>query len=553
MNREALDSLRSECNKIGYAPQLLEVALTLKNKAEELKDNYNIGSAYYYIFRYYQIHYHKGNKMDTIRFYGEKAIEYFKKSNHQESILEVEADLLKWEMFEGSPERIVKKTFQFIKEAQDLNDGKAILDGYDILGKFYSLSNSPQDALNTFEKELEYLRSMNNGDSLWVFTHYLRAFGSLMNAALQVKDFDLTRDYSDSVRLYIEKYPEYHIYSNISSISADIITTASYLSEKDGIEKAKPYAKKLQAYSDSLDRNNLVENNIVYYSIQGVLAQYYKGNGEYNTALRLINKCIEHFSQTSYHQYIIPETKDIKAHILAELGQYKEAFQLKADVLAYIDSINQVNVSRQINEIYIMYNVDELEKKTVEEQAKAKQSQTVSIFLIVACILLISLVITIKSSLNKLKEKNEKLYAQYLDMDKYRKEIDLLNMNQDRNDNNIPAKESALFDKIENYIIEKQIYREPGLSRESFALELATNRQYLTQAIQDNTGKTFTEYINHYRLEYSRQLLVTNISLSIENVYTSAGFNNKSTFYRLFKQKYGLTPNEFREIALKEK
>lgn len=61
------------------------------------------------------------------------------------------------------------------------------------------------------------------------------------------------------------------------------------------------------------------------------------------------------------------------------------------------------------------------------------------------------------------------------------------------------------------------------------------------------------EYINDYRLNYSRQLLSHSAELSIDDIYMKVGFNNKSTFYRLFKQKYELTPKEFQNIAIKDR
>lgn len=61
------------------------------------------------------------------------------------------------------------------------------------------------------------------------------------------------------------------------------------------------------------------------------------------------------------------------------------------------------------------------------------------------------------------------------------------------------------------------------------------------------------EYIAEMRLEYARRLLCYSIDLPIDEVYMTSGFNSKSTFYRLFRQKYDLTPKEMREIATQNK
>ena len=63
---------------------------------------------------------------------------------------------------------------------------------------------------------------------------------------------------------------------------------------------------------------------------------------------------------------------------------------------------------------------------------------------------------------------------------------------------------------------------------------------------------SFMDYINRLRLSYSRELIV-NLSekLTIESIAIKAGFNSRTTFYRLFLEKYGLTPEEFKKMARK--
>ena len=69
---------------------------------------------------------------------------------------------------------------------------------------------------------------------------------------------------------------------------------------------------------------------------------------------------------------------------------------------------------------------------------------------------------------------------------------------------------------------------------------------------QDSEHASITYYINRLRLDHARELLTTHPEMSIDEVATASGFSVRRTFSRLFKEKFGLTPTEFREAASAE-
>ncbi|WP_036645722.1 helix-turn-helix domain-containing protein [Paenibacillus sp. oral taxon 786] len=58
---------------------------------------------------------------------------------------------------------------------------------------------------------------------------------------------------------------------------------------------------------------------------------------------------------------------------------------------------------------------------------------------------------------------------------------------------------------------------------------------------------TPVEYINRLRLDYAKHMLVTT-RLNITDIALSAGFNNLSHYYHLFKKEFGITPLAFRNL-----
>lgn len=55
----------------------------------------------------------------------------------------------------------------------------------------------------------------------------------------------------------------------------------------------------------------------------------------------------------------------------------------------------------------------------------------------------------------------------------------------------------------------------------------------------------FTAYLNDYRLTMASRLLLSSED-SVLTIAGDTGFNNLSYFNRIFKEKFGITPREFR-------
>ncbi len=87
-------------------------------------------------------------------------------------------------------------------------------------------------------------------------------------------------------------------------------------------------------------------------------------------------------------------------------------------------------------------------------------------------------------------------------------------------------------------------YREGSLAK---LCEITHQSDYqLCKFIKKNTNKTFKDLIKEERLEQSANLLIHS-TLSIMEVMDSVGYDNTTYFYRIFKERFGLTPKEYRK------
>ena len=89
------------------------------------------------------------------------------------------------------------------------------------------------------------------------------------------------------------------------------------------------------------------------------------------------------------------------------------------------------------------------------------------------------------------------------------------------------------------------------ISSKTVAEFLFMNNSYFCRLFKKNFGSTFSDYLIAYRLEKAKELLYET-SLSISDVATGTGFNSFSYFGKVFKQKFGITPSQFKKEAIKK-
>ena len=83
------------------------------------------------------------------------------------------------------------------------------------------------------------------------------------------------------------------------------------------------------------------------------------------------------------------------------------------------------------------------------------------------------------------------------------------------------------------------------LSIQRIAGEIGYAEYYLTRKFQKETGVRLTEYIKEARLDYAKVCLLST-DLSVEEISDLLQFSSRNYFTRVFREKTGKTPTEFR-------
>jgi AraC-like DNA-binding protein/mannose-6-phosphate isomerase-like protein (cupin superfamily) len=76
--------------------------------------------------------------------------------------------------------------------------------------------------------------------------------------------------------------------------------------------------------------------------------------------------------------------------------------------------------------------------------------------------------------------------------------------------------------------------------------EFHLTKSYLSKYITHKTGKSFSSILQEIRLEKARNMLCSS-NLHVEDISEAVGYHNVEHFIRIFKHRYGKTPNQFRK------
>ena len=110
--------------------------------------------------------------------------------------------------------------------------------------------------------------------------------------------------------------------------------------------------------------------------------------------------------------------------------------------------------------------------------------------------------------------------------------------------------QQELFGRLERLMQNDQVYKNSLFTREKMAELLGTNRTYLSQTINEQTGFTFTHYMNKYRIEEARRILADpQDDTPIKAIAADLGFSSVTTFYTLFKAVVQMSPDQYRKHA----
>lgn len=109
------------------------------------------------------------------------------------------------------------------------------------------------------------------------------------------------------------------------------------------------------------------------------------------------------------------------------------------------------------------------------------------------------------------------------------------------------ALSTTLQAKLEQAMLIDKLWLNPHLTLSDLAMQVGTNRTYLSNYLNDTLHTTFYDYINSFRMEAAMtELHNPQSTLTMVELAEQCGFNSLSTFRRVFMRATGCSFNEYR-------
>lgn len=311
-------------------------------------------------------------------------------------------------------------------------------------------------------------------------------------------------------------------------------------------------------------------NTDISKTIQGrpLINDYLLAIGKNEEVLENNRKQRDNYTQadTLNLEYIRLLHQDSKA--LSALGRYQDAYR---EVNQILNISNTMRTSRDHN--YMMELADlknSIQREADLHEASYKLEMNNKLMTLLFCIVLISLTLCIYviRKYREIRRKNRKMVRLAGEVVDYKKRMTFNNKEprpEQREENSalfgqVMDNEDAAWQKdrensdlsifmlFEQEVREQHLFLDYQLGREYYTKLMGVDKNRFAYILKKYGQGNLSSFLNNMRLEYAVGLLKDEPELSINDVASKSALPSSSTFFRLFKEKYGVSPKKFREI-----
>ena len=112
--------------------------------------------------------------------------------------------------------------------------------------------------------------------------------------------------------------------------------------------------------------------------------------------------------------------------------------------------------------------------------------------------------------------------------------------------------EAELFHMLETVIVSEKLYLNPALDRQMLMDRFHLSKERIGAAFsQGSSYHSLVDFLMEHRLYHGARLLIEQPDLPVQDVALQSGFASGNIFGRNFKQRFGLSPSEYRQQELR--
>lgn len=315
----------------------------------------------------------------------------------------------------------------------------------------------------------------------------------------------------------------------------------------------------------------------------------YQHHGDFEKSESLLSSADSAYSNIDPNNIDRIEIMRLRSTNLRHLGKTTEALEMLEGYQTARDSILRVANTRELNAFKVKFEIEKKEIQIASQQSALRWRNILlfmAIVFIVATVVGFMLYIRRRNRLYRLIVEQQKEfstrqneYAPYLakrkelessvEKDCVRnleslqpteiKEEAVNETTQNGGDSEdvilpgMPARDKAdvIWRDILTEMEKNRIYADPDVTRDMFADRVHTNHTWLTAIIKNRTGKSYTQFMNSWRVNEAVKILSQpEVNMTNKDLSEYLGFMTPQSFYTAFRQQMGMSPSRFRSDTL---
>ena len=438
---------------------------------------------------------------------------------------------------------VIIKSNEAIELALKIKDKESVAFFYMALGSAKSEIDNLNDALDYLNKSIEIYQTIVEDSARWA------TYDNMLYALTkQVDVYASNRFYDKAVSLiprclalldYLKK-------SDSATIGLNDIREAELMA---ACSKAYYGAGETKKAEKCYEKLRLTKYGNTDHGI-ALAVPYLVYSGQYAEALRCIKIKKKHMQKchsiVTYYYNKVLLRNEFKCYY--NLNMYKEASFSANENMVMADSLRAREKKDYVRTVKKVFADRDIQLQLIKHEQKAETSQIVILLatiLVVALGLLLAISIRYNNILRRKDRANlatmEELRKLY--NERTRQHTDIIAVDENEDDD----EDRKMFVVIYNEIITRKLYLKPGFSRDD-AISIVPMSMKQFSALFQKYSTGFVSFVNNLRLEHSLELIRSNQEYTIEGIALDSGFSNRQTFHRLFVEKYGMTPTEYKRL-----
>ncbi len=371
-------------------------------------------------------------------------------------------------------------------------------------------------AQNNLKSNVQYIKSLRNSGFKGIF--YLQ-YANLL-AMQSVNQREILSWYLQACRL-LEEVGEYE---RAGFCCVGIAKSYSKINIPDScrwwFEKALQLQKK---FGSPLGLADVYEG----------IAEHEFGNKRYKASQDYYLTALQYAQKANYLPILENILKQLSV-VCEKNGDFKASVSYMKKYNSLKDSINKQKWLQQLSELQVKYSVKQKERELQQLKTRVGLFEKVPIVYLGGGILIFGLTLFGVLRIQKIRSV---------------KDSSRIDLNEKPKVKTMAKERINLWNELQQILENEKLYRDPEINLNNLAQRLKTNRTTLSEVVNHFGERSFSNLINHLRVNEACELLnnTSTDNLTIEGIGINTGFKSRSAFYAAFISKMGETPSAFRK------